>query len=64
MLTDVPTPVMAVTDSMVPVIMGVNQDGRDMTVKMVKDILNNNLNMYLDFVCCEAKYDVRRVKPS
>ncbi len=35
MLTDVKTPAMVVTDSMVLVILGVTLDGRDMTAKMV-----------------------------
>lgn len=39
MLTDVMTHVMVVTDSMVHVILDVNPDGRDMTVKMVLEML-------------------------
>ena len=34
-LSDVTTPVMVVTDSMVPVILGVTPDGTDMSVKLV-----------------------------
>lgn len=58
MLKDVTTPVTVVTNSMVLVILDVTPDGRAITVKMVMVILNNNLNIYFDFVCCEAKYNV------
>lgn len=39
MLTAVTTPVMVVTTSMVPVIMAVTPDGREVTVTMVMEIL-------------------------
>lgn len=61
MLKDVTTPVTVVTNSMVLVILDVTPDGRAITVKMVMVILNNNLNIYFDFVCCEAKYNVPSV---
>ena len=62
MLTDVT--VMVVTDLMVLVILVVNPDGRDIAVTLVMDILNNNLNSFLDFDCCAVKYNVPSVKPS
>ena len=46
-LTDVTTHVMVVIDSMVLVILGVTPDGKDMSVKMVMEIL------YTYIICTE-----------